>query len=184
LSSLDISSLERFFERTAVCLGPALVMETVGDFGAVALVMVWAGATARVLRVAGAGAGAFLGAAALVGAAFAGAVFAAGREGAISSTSDTWRFGAGTRLMRRSRRDLMLAHWVSHMARNLSSLALTVKASAMALKVEKERPTLHAEIGNHGGFGLLCEFDAVHCYCGKQRVEDVFLTSREEVEAW
>jgi hypothetical protein len=177
LSSLDISSLERFFARTAVCLGPALVMGTVGDFGAVAVALVmvvWAGATA----------GAFLGAAALVGAAFADAVFAAGREGAISSTSDTWRFGAGTRLMRRSRRDLMLAHWVSHMARNLSSLALTVKASAMALKVEKERPTLHAEIGNHGGFGLLCEFDAVHCYCGKQRVEDVFLTSREGVEAW
>jgi hypothetical protein len=97
-------------------------------------VMVLAGTTARVLRVAGAGAAAFLGAAVLTGAAFVGAVFAAGGDGAMSSARDIWRFVAGTRLMRRSRRDLMLAHWASHMARSLSSLAFTVKASAMALE--------------------------------------------------
>jgi len=113
LSSLDISSLDRFAERLAV--------RSLGATGMVAAALL-AGA-ARVLRAVVAGGGCFLvvvglaGAASLVGAGFDAVVVAAG---ARSSAKGSCRLVAGTRLTRLSRRDRRLAHCASHMARNFS----------------------------------------------------------------
>ena len=82
---------------------------------------------ARVLRVAGAGAGgAFLVGAALTGAG-AGAGLAGGDGGVRSSMSGIWRLVAGTRFTRRSRRERRLAHCASHIARSFSLRAWTFR---------------------------------------------------------
>lgn len=78
---------------------------------------------ARVLREAGAGAGAdvFLGGAVLFGAgAVAVATGCAGADALRRSSSVVWRVTVGMRLTRRSRRDCMLAHCASHCARSFS----------------------------------------------------------------
>ena len=138
LSSLDMSSLTRFLVRVVACLGAALVGAALDAAGLVVGVV-------RVLRVTGAGAGAFFVVVGLVGAAFTGAglgarvagadmagagmagsgMVRAGMAGASTSTNDIWRWVAGTRLTRRSRRARRLAHWASHIARNFSLRALT-----------------------------------------------------------
>jgi hypothetical protein len=106
LSSLDISSLPRFLPREVVCLGIGFV--AVGF--ATVLVGAAVVAAVRVLRVAGAGAAFFLVIAAFAGAALAVVGLGARLGGASSSESGIWRFVAGTRLTRRSRRDRRLAH--------------------------------------------------------------------------
>lgn len=130
LSSLDTSSLPRFFPRVVlfslvtVGLGAALVATGFGagfasSLGAADFDEEAVGAV-RVLLVAGAevdadaDAGAFFAGAALAGADFV------GTEASRRSIRGVWRLVGGMRLTRRSRRDRRLAHWASHWARSFS----------------------------------------------------------------
>lgn len=104
LSSLDNSSLLRFFARVAfgslvsVAL-PAGAVAMAFVAGAAGLDVVVVVGVVRGLRVAGAGAGAFFAVAAFTGAA------SAILDASSRSIRDIWRLVAGMRLTRRSRRD-------------------------------------------------------------------------------
>ena len=134
LSSPDISSLLRFLARVvfvgcayvgvglALAAGFARLMSGEEVAGAEELVGIEFVGAARVLREAGAGAGAdvFLAAAVLVVGAGAVATGCAGADALRRSSSVVWRVTVGMRLTRRSRRDCMLAHCASHCARSFS----------------------------------------------------------------
>jgi len=118
LSSLDISSLARFFARvelvslvmvdfTAGLVATRLVASLSSSLGAAACCVLVVGA-ARVLRVVAAGAAAFLDGTALAAADVVGSV------PLRRSVRGSWRLVGGMRLTRRSRRDWRLAHWASH----------------------------------------------------------------------
>lgn len=130
LSSLAASSLLRFLLRveavgtdlddaclvTGLAAGFGAALAAAGRdvvvVGAVRVFGAGAGAEAGAETGAGAGAGAFF-VGAFLGAALAGAgsgFAGGGGEGARSSTRGIWRFVAGTRFTRLSRRDRRLAH--------------------------------------------------------------------------
>jgi len=146
LSSLEISSLDRFLPRAAV-FGAGLAG---AGFGA-GLLLVGA---ARVLRAAAGAGTAFLVTMGL------GSTFSAG---ARSSMMGIWRLLAGMRLTRRSRRDCREAHCASHMALNFSLRALTTNELVSEAQSEEERLTFEFEVGNHVGLGLCGKLDSLHC---------------------